>query len=232
MTKLSMKHWFIISGCVVMTFLLVIWFLGSSAPKETEVKTVKIEEPLEEIENTVEATQKANDFVLSKVPDSDVFLKFHLSSSEDGDEGHEGHEENELEHSFNHEHEQVSMEDRQLSALEMFYGAITTESSTYLTTALTPESFQEIWGEEMDFEIREKKIAAFLKELNGAGTLTSMDYKLNVDKFDHTTDNGTIIFMYADKSTTEVPFSFVTMGEGDQKNTQIDLSEFVSLRSN
>lgn len=228
MTKLSMKHWFIISGCVVMAFLLVIGFFISSDPKETKVKAVKIEEPLEEIENTVEATQKANDFVLSKVPDPDVFLKFHLSSSEDV---HEGHEENELEHSFNHEHEQTSMEDRQLSALEMFYAAITTESSTYLTTALTPESFQEIWGEEMDFEVREKTIAAFLKELNGAGTLTSMDYKLNVDKFDHATDNGTIIFTYADKSTTVIPFSFVTMGEGNHKITQIDLFEFLALRS-
>lgn len=223
-----MKHWFIISGCVVMAFLLVIWFFCSSAPKETEVKAVKIEEPLEEIENTVAATQKANDFVLSKVPDPDVFLKFHLSSNEDG---HEGHEENELRHSFNHEHEQVSMEDRQLSALEMFYAAITTESSTYLTTALTPESFQELWGEEMGFEVREKTIAAFLKGLNGAGTLTSMDYKLDVDKFDHATDNGTIIFKYADKSSTEVPFSFVTMGEGDHKITQLDLSEFLVLRS-
>ncbi|MGB6409422.1 MAG: hypothetical protein WBF39_18255, partial [Planococcus donghaensis] len=227
MTKLSMKHWFIISGCVVMAFLLVIGFFISSAPKETKVKAVKIEEALEEIENTVEATQKANDFVLSKVPDPDVFLKFHLSSSEDG---HESHEEVELEHSFNHEHERVSMEDRQLSALEMFYGAITTESSTYLTTALTPESFQEIWGEEMDFEVREKTIVAFLKELNGAGTLISMDYKLNVDQFDHATESGTIILTYTDKSTTEVPFSFVTMGEGDHKITQIDLSEFLEQR--
>lgn len=231
MTNISMKRWFILFGCGVVVLLLIIWFVYSSAPKETEVKTVKLEESLEEIESTVEATQKANDFVLSKVPDSSVFLKFHLSSNENVHEEHEEHDEDVLEHSFNHEHEKVTREDRQTAALEMFYGAVTTERITYLTSALTPESFQSIWEEEMDFEAREQELTFFLKELNGAGTLTSMDYKLNVDKFDHATDNGIIIFTYADKSSTEVPFSFVTMGEGDHKITQLDLSEFLVLRS-
>ncbi|WP_211656243.1 hypothetical protein [Planococcus alpniumensis] len=231
MTNISMKRWFILFGCGVVVLLLIIWFVYSSAPKETEVKTVKLEESLEEIESTVEATQKANDFVLSKVPDSSVFLKFHLSSNENVHEEHEEHDEDVLEHSFNHEHEKVTREDRQTAALEMFYGAVTTESSTYLTSALTPESFQSIWEDEMDFEVREQVITAFLREMNGAGSLVSMEYTLNVDKFDHAKDSGTIILTYADKSTMQVPFSFVTIGEGDHKITQIDLSDFLESRS-
>ena len=83
----------------------------------------------------------------------------------------------------------------------------------------------------MDFEAREQELTSFLKELNGAGTLTSMDYQLNVDKFVHPMESGTIIFTYSDKSTTEVPFNFVTMGEGNHKTTQVDLSRFLVLRS-
>lgn len=223
-----MKRWFIVFGCGVVVLLLIIWFVYSSAPKETEVKIVKLEESLEEIESTVEATQKANDFVLSKVPDSSVFLKFHLSSNENV---HEEHDEDVLEHSFNHEHEKVTREDRQTAALEMFYGAVTTESITYLTSALTPESFQSIWEEEMDFEAREQELTSFLKELNGAGTLTSMDYQLNVDKFDHPMESGTIIFTYEDNSAIKIPFSFVSMGEGDHKLTQIDLLDYMEFRN-
>lgn len=228
MTNISMKRWFIVFGCGVVVLLLIIWFVYSSAPKETEVKIVKLEESLEEIESTVEATQKANDFVLSKVPDSSVFLKFHLSSNENV---HEEHDEDVLEHSFNHEHEKVTREDRQTAALEMFYGAVTTESITYLTSALTPESFQSIWEEEMDFEAREQELTSFLKELNGAGTLTSMDYQLNVDKFDHPMESGTIIFTYEDNSAIKIPFSFVSMGEGDHKLTQIDLLDYMEFRN-
>lgn len=194
-------------GTVALIVMLAIsfWFL-SSAPNETAQEEVDLEQSLIEIENTVDATQKANNFILDKIPNDDVFLKFHLESGE--------HEES------------FTKEEYETAALEMFYTSISEENITYLTTALTAESFQAIWGEEMDFVKREEKLIQFLNELNGNDTLTGMKYKLELDKFEHPKDNGTIILSYSDDSTREVPFSFEIMGEGHERITQIQLTEF------
>ncbi|WP_281864957.1 hypothetical protein [Planomicrobium okeanokoites] len=201
-----MKNRWIIILIVGLTLMVIggLWFL-SSAPKETAQEEVELEESLMEIENTVDATQKANNFILDKIPNDEVFLKFHLE---------------------NGEHKTLTKEEYQTAALEMFYGAVSEENTTYLTTALTPESFQAIWGKEMDFAKREEKLIHFLNELNGNDTLVGMKYKLELDKFDQPNDNGTIILSYSDGSTKEVPFSFVKMGEGHEQITQLQLTDF------
>lgn len=210
MRNIFAKEWVIIVILVGVVLIIGAWLLYSSSPNETIQEEVELEESLIEIEQTVVATHKANNFVLDKVPYDDVFLKFHLEGGE---------------------HHHFSKEEYETAALQMLYGAVSEEDIIYLTTALTPESFQGIWGEEMDFEKREAKIIQYLNELNGNGSLTSMNYKLELDKFDHPTGKGTILFIYEDSSTREVPFTFVDMGEGHELITQINLNEIYDIES-
>lgn len=203
MKQILENKWILIVIVIVIVLTIGSWLLFYAAPNETVQVEVELDESLIEIENTIDATQKANEFILNRIPNDDVFLKFHFENGQE---------------------ESYSKEQYEIAALEMFYGAVNEENITYLTSALTPESFQELWGNEMDFEEREQRIIEYLNELNHNGSLNSMEYKMELDKFDHPTDNGTIIFSYTDNSTREIEFSFETTGKGHEQLTQIKLA--------
>lgn len=202
------KNWIVLTFAATMILIVVALLIYSSAPNETANEQVELESSQIEIENAFIDTQKVNDFIMDKIPNNDVFLKFHLE---------------------NGEQEHITKEEYETAAFEMFYGAVSQEEITYLTTAITPESFQGIWGEEMDFEKREKEIIQYLNELNGNGTLTGMSYKKELDKYDSPTGNGTIILSYQNGSKREMPFTFVNMGEGHELITQINLNEIYEI---
>lgn len=211
MKRLSTKNWIFVS-CLLLGVLFVLLIVYNvSAPTKTKNGQVEVEQSLIELEDAVEATTKAHSFVLSKIPDSDLFLKFHL----DG----EGHG----------EHEEHTDEKMKLDALETFYAAISKEEISYLTSALTPESFEEIRGEEKDFNKREDNLTSYMNGLNGDGSLKGMNYKLELDRFDHPTNNGSIQLNYVDGTIKEIPFTFVSMGEGDHAMFQINLNEIVKI---
>lgn len=183
--------------------ILLIIFLDS--PKD-KVKYKEINtEATTEIKSGIDSALKIQEFVRSNIPDGEVFIKLHSEE----------------------EHEEVTADQMKTAAVEMFYGAIKSGEIDYLSTAVTPETFQGLWGTEMDFVKREQLLKDFLQELDRGGTLKGMSYKVFPEDFGVEGDEGEVLLTYEDGSTKTLPFEFSLMGDGHEEIYQLSLPSFV-----
>lgn len=219
---INTKKILIFSAAGLVVILLLLFLSNKADSKHTEAKTITLENEkvLQDVEDT---NMKIRNFVLTKVPFDDVFLKFELQDS-DTHESTGEHSNEEHSHDVHSHSSGFPVELLKEEATNTFYSAIINNNIDQLSMALTTESLYSLWKEaENDFEERERLASEYLKGLYRNGDLQEMTYSLKKGSFDSVMDEGIFNLQYKDGTTKQIPFSFVEMGEGHHEMYQLDL---------
>lgn len=206
------KKMILFSAAGLILLLLLLFFLDKTEPKHMEAKTITLENEniLQEVEDT---NLRIRNFVLTKVPFEDVFLKFELPDSHGNSEEHS--------HSTS-----IPLELLKEEAVNTFYSAIINNDVDQLAMVLTSESLFSLWEKgENDIEKREQLVSDYLQGFYRDGDLQEMTYSFKRGSFDSVMNEGIFNLKYKDGSDKEIPFKFVEMGEGHHEMLQLELRQ-------
>lgn len=201
MKRLLTRQFFILLALVLFMAILLVIYTNQTVNLTVE-ESVAIDNEILEVRDTqIGEIRKANDFILAKLPFDNINIEREFSS-------------------FNPTH--FNEEELQNSAFEMFYSAIKKEDIDFLTTAITPDTFQKLWGEGKSIELREKSLQAYLNSLDRNDQLERISYQLETAAFDTISKKGVMTLHYSDQYSEVIPFSFVQIGENEQMLYQIE----------
>lgn len=178
---------------IVSVFLLVtiyLFFIYEDKKEYTKEAFVETES-VKKIEEGVASSSKMYDFILSKVPNPDAFLKIHQ------------------------EEEHFLISDRQKATMEMFYAAIKQQEIDYLTASLDMDTLQSLWGTTNDFQHREQIVIDLLKDIDQNGQLSNVSYQLEKEEYGIEGNKGILTLLYEDGREIITPFTFKEIGEDD-----------------
>lgn len=191
----------LLSVALILLVFSLWWFFKDRQSLTSEAAAdAKLIEGVLDVEET---SGKMYDFIYSRLPESDVFLKFEIG-----------------------DHVHLTIEELRREPLAMLQTAIQEADPDILTVAITAPSLQEIFHDlnPVDFEGRVERVRELLEELNRRGTFTSLTYQFETKSFNVETNEGVLYLNYSDGSSIKAPFEVVLIGEEEERMGQLSLS--------
>ncbi len=190
---------FIFSILVITGFFL----LGrESKPKLTEKVDIPIKSS-REVKESVETSHKMDAFILSKLPDSEVFLK--------------------REHYEKHSSESESEEVLKENLMRFVYSSIKLQDVDQLTVAFSSESIRSLQAHSDIGKVDSLTsiIKEFLALANRDGKFNELEYQFELDQYGIETNVGIVTLLYNDNKKLNVDIVVEATGDEEHRSYEI-----------
>lgn len=192
MVKVNRKI-LIIGGTAIALFLSIIalTYYKPSSQETTLSEEITIDKNyVNEDIKLQEETEKMYNFILSKLPDKDVYLDV-TATSEDED----------------------YKIDPKTEVIQALYTALVHNDIDMLVGVFTSEAIAQTFKNENNPDGRINTIKKYVEILTKNNTLKDLSYQLKMNKYGSKTNEGVLIFKYEDNEQIKVPFQFEQIEE-------------------
>lgn len=189
------KNTLIIGGTVVLLFLAIIAItLIKPFSQETALsEEITIDKNLvNENIKIQEETEKMHSFILSKLPDKNVFIDVMATLEDEGDK--------------------IEI-DPKTEVIQTLYTALVHNDIDMLVGVFTGEAIAQTFKNENNPDGRINTIKNYVEILTKDNTLKDLSYQLKMYKYGTKTNEGFLIFKYDNNEQIKVPFQFEQIEE-------------------